>query len=64
MTKRYCPVSGKRCFASVRQARRLCARVSNRLRVYFCRGCGGFHISDADAEPSARKRMGRDGGAG
>ncbi len=39
-----CPNGGKRCYGSPREAKRSCARTSNRFRVYRC-SCGYYHVT-------------------
>lgn len=46
MSDRICEVTGKRRFPSKSAARRACRKVGNRLRVYACRECGGFHVTN------------------
>lgn len=46
----YCTLEGKRSYGSPAQARRAHRTCLNRLRVYFCRACGGYHASDAEGD--------------
>jgi hypothetical protein len=44
-TGKPCPACGKRSFSSRQAARRACRTLSNRIRVYLCPACHGFHIT-------------------
>lgn len=55
-----CEVTGKRCFTSLRSARRGMRRLSMRLRVYQCEHCRKWHMTsrtDGDVKfPEQRVR--------
>lgn len=46
----YCGATGKRSYGSPKQARQAHRTCSNRLRVYFCRACRGYHATDAEGD--------------
>lgn len=40
-----CEVTGKRCYVSPKQARKMSRHIRNRIRVYTCEHCGYAHIT-------------------
>lgn len=51
---KWCDVEGKRSHTSKKQAREFSADLDNRLRVYPCKFCHGWHISDAEKDLPGR----------
>jgi hypothetical protein len=56
MDRRRCETTGKVRWTSARLAKRATAGVANRLRVYRCEDCNGWHVTDHEAEGQARGR--------
>lgn len=48
MTVPVCEATGKRRYPSKSTARRACRKTGNRIRVYACRDCGGFHVTNQE----------------
>lgn len=42
---RICDTSGKRCFASRREAKRALRSLVAKLRIYACPSCGLYHLT-------------------
>lgn len=53
---KFCDESGKRCFASKREARIGMRRLAARLRVYFCKDCKAFHLTKEQSRSGKERR--------